>query len=228
MRVGVIDSGCNNASFHRGVTGGAAMVSRDGEILRTPSTDTADSVGHGTRCCAVVMEAAPECTVVPVRVFGDRRASSPGALIRAINWCVDNSIRVVNVSLGTHRQDSALYLYAACERARRKGVVIVAATGWRTSSRPLPAAFDSVISVGTKNLRRPDLVRYITNSAVDCLVLSSARVVRIGGYESTHFGTSFAAPIVSAVVARLIERQPSLDVEGVRKQLSELGQPIPG
>ena len=130
-------------------------------------------------------------------------AASTAALITSLDWLVGHGARVINLSL-TGPRDAALA--EAIHRAQARGCVIVAAAGNNGPAAPpaYPAAFPGVIAV-TAIDRRDNVYRnanqgpYIAFSALGVDVETAAS----SGRTRRSSGTSFAAPVVAASIARL-------------------------
>jgi subtilisin family serine protease len=89
-RIAVIDSGVNPNHPH---------ISRvDGGF---PEGDFLDRLGHGTAVMAAIQEKAPSAEYFAVRVFDRELRTNIDALIAAMQWCVEQQMDVVNLSLGT-------------------------------------------------------------------------------------------------------------------------------
>lgn len=121
-----------------------------------------------------------------------------------LDWLAGRGVRVVNLSMeGTPNATFEDVL----ARARRAGLVMIAAAGNEGTSSPrYPAASPSTIAVTAvdasgRAYRRANQGNHIEFAApgVDIYVARSNR----GGYRS---GTSYSAPIVSALVARQAAR----------------------
>lgn len=94
MRVAVIDSGINPDHPH--VCGIAGGVSFAGE-------DYLDRLGHGTAVAGVIREKAPEAELYAVKIFDQRLSAKFAVLLEALDWCVENKIDVINLSVGTNQ-----------------------------------------------------------------------------------------------------------------------------
>lgn len=94
----------------------------------------------------------PTAKIVPVKVLNDDGSGSISDLINAIEWCISNNIKVVNMSLGSQAYHPQLE--TICQKAYNKGIILIAAAGnnhravARTIETDFPAIFDSVLSVG--------------------------------------------------------------------------------
>ncbi|MGD8215366.1 S8 family serine peptidase [Aestuariimicrobium sp. Y1814] len=176
---------------------------------------------------------------VPIDEQGNQQAESPAPTIAAINEAIAANVDIINISqvMGLRDPDYE----AAIARAIEAGIVVVAAAGNTDSglSGPAyPASFPGVISVGaTKPDDTPSEMSYshpgmeVTIAAPGHLVTALApsskppatdqqTLVANQAYTNVT-GTSFAAPLVSGVVALLLEREPNLTPAEVKQRLVE-------
>jgi subtilisin family serine protease len=224
VRVGIVDSGWDRRLGDSRVLAGVSFVDNMHQLHLGFSEDDNDRNGHGTVCASIILEIAPECRVVPIRVFGVRTETSVEVLVAAVDWATAQGIRVLNLSLGTLHEDLMHVLYRACERARRAGVVIVAAVHAGADEWSYPAVFDPVIGVGAANLDDPFTIRYTQGAAVECAVRTSQRRARgLAGRDVLVSGTSYAAPVVTGLIARWLQRSPGMDLDAVRSRFSREG-----
>jgi Subtilase family len=89
IRVAVIDSGVNPSHPH--------IARVDGGF----PDDTLDRLGHGTAVMAAIQEKAPDAEYFAVRVFDRELRTNIDSLIGALEWCVEQEMDIVNLSLGT-------------------------------------------------------------------------------------------------------------------------------
>lgn len=227
VRVGIIDSGWDRSLDDPRVVAGIGLVDPADELALARSDDDADRNGHGTACAELVLRVAPDAEVVPIRVFGRELQTSPSLLCEAIRWAADQRLDVVNLSLGTYLEEALRPLYAACERARRGGTVVVAASHL-TAGWSYPAVFENVIGVDAERFDSPFSYRYRAGHAAECLAWGiEVPVLWLGGSSETRTGTSFAAPQIAGIVALLRERHPAASLEEVRGLLAEHAMPEP-
>ncbi|MGA3044218.1 MAG: S8 family serine peptidase [Bryobacteraceae bacterium] len=96
MKIGIIDSGIHPGHPHVGEVAGAVEITQAGEGL-----DAVDRLGHGTAVAGAIREKAPEAELYAVKVFDRRLAANIGVILRALAWCREHGMDVVNLSLGT-------------------------------------------------------------------------------------------------------------------------------
>lgn len=219
--VGVIDSGWDRSIYDPRIHAGVGLVDAADELTLGWSADDHDRNGHGTTATDVLFQVAPGVRAIPIRVFGRCVETSPAVLIAAIDWAVARSLRLVNLSLGTLREDTRIPLYRACERARSAGTVIVAAGANTGDGWSYPAVFDSVIGVGADDVEELHGMSYRSGNALEC----GARTIGLsgrglGGRRVDVCGSSFAAPVVTGYIARLFQEYGPEDVAVVRERLA--------
>lgn len=225
VHVAVIDSGWDRTVDEPRVLPGVSFVDPEDDFALARGDDDQDHLGHGTACADLVLRIAPDARVVPVKVFGRVLETSPGTLHAALVWALDAGVRVVNVSLGTRLEATLHPLYAVCEKARRAGIVVVAA-GHNANDWSYPAIFENVIGVAAARFGSPYDFRFRPEHAMECEAWGVDQRVRwIGGEWAVKQGTSFAAPNVAGIVALILERHPEATLDEVREMLARFARP---
>ncbi len=141
VRVAIIDSGVNPAHPHVSGVAGGVCISADGE-----SESYLDYVGHGTAVAGAIREKAPEASLFAIKVFDQHLRTTAEAIIRAIEWAIENEAHVVNLSLGTVNQSHRERFEQVLRRATERHIVLVAAS--EMNEQPsLPGCLSSVIGV---------------------------------------------------------------------------------
>jgi len=169
-----------------------------------------DVCGHGTAACGQVRRIAPQCDLISVRVLSESREGSSEALIEALHWLSTQDVGVVNMSLSTLRLALALRIGHAVDDLYAKGVACVCAKGYQAQGRDYPTSFASTLGVtyaqlnGAQiRLRDNDLVEYEAAGVGQIVAWSSSATRRVTG-------SSYAAPLVTGLIARWLELDPGL------------------
>ena len=100
------------------------------------------------RSFAAIQEKAPDADLHAVRVFPRELKTSVRALVAAVDWAAERGIRLVNMSLGTLREEHRERLAAAVDRLGAAGGLVVAAAearGRKWWPGSLPAAVGVVV-----------------------------------------------------------------------------------
>jgi subtilisin family serine protease len=189
--------------------------------------------GHGT-CCAGIAAAAwnnmigvagvaPNCLIMPIRLFGNGNPITEANIVKAIDWARTHGARVVNMSW--HWDGSHTNADIALNNAYMANLVLVAASGncfpaeSCTPPAPVqyPASHSKVIAVGASD---QDDLRYHLNSTDTSglsnqwesnygpelsVVAPSPVLTTVKGSSYFHFrGTSAAAPHVAGLASLLL------------------------
>jgi subtilisin family serine protease len=141
VRIGVLDSGVSGTHPHVGKIVDGITINADGV-----AAGYEDNLGHGTAVAAIIHHLNPDADLVAVKIFDGKLATSLRAVIRAIDWCLDHDIQVINLSLGTLNPEYRSAFEDAVERTHAAGAVIVSAL--EMSGAPaLPGSLAGVIGV---------------------------------------------------------------------------------
>lgn len=219
VRVAVVDSGWRSAMRDPRVLPGWSLVQAD-------NGSTEDIVGHGTLCGSRILQVAPEARIVPIKVFSERLETSVEVLCRGISTACEFDVDIINLSLATQLEDAIQPLYDVCEKARRNGIVVVAAAHNRHVPA-VPAYLEPVLSVGEG--RQTSLLdfRYDPEGPIECAASgSSVPVLMTDGRTRPRAGSSIAAATMSGIVARLVEGGTH-GLDSVRARLDTLAGDTP-
>jgi subtilisin family serine protease len=183
---------------------------------------------HGTAMAAAIaarghlLGTAPAVKILAVQAFTTNGATSNGttfSLLKAIDWAGNSAARIINMSFAGPPDPQMQAMLAA---ARAKGIALIAAAGNAGPRSPplYPAADPNVIAVTALDAQdqlfaHASRGRHIAVAAPGVEVLVAAP----GGTYKITSGTSVAAAQISGVVALMLERNPGLAPDLVRKIL---------
>ena len=218
VKVAIIDSGVNPAHPHvGGVAGGTRILSSDSDS----SNDYLDYIGHGTAVAGAIREKVPDAQLYALKVFDRALTTNIEAIIKAIDWCTENEMDVINLSLGTVNNAHRRLIEQAVARATQNGTVIVAAR--EMSGKPsLPGCLPSVIGVVVDWQCARD--RYDVNlSDDDPVFIASAYPRDIPGVprDRNLNGISFSVANMTGFVARAREFASDTSVDQLKRLLVE-------
>lgn len=223
VAVGVLDTGVN---ADRPGLAGAVLPGRAFPDL---GDGVRDARGHGTTVAMLIAGrghgneppgAAPRATIVPAVAAG-----GSATVNEAIRWLVDQRVSVINLSLG--RGSSTTAYDDALRYAARHDVVVVAAAGNAGQDRAVvsPADRPGVLAVGAVD--RQGAFRPEVSVAGPQVALTAPGVGIATAVEGQlpGDGTSYAAAIVSGVVALVRSRFPGLDAANVVQRMVTTARP---
>ena len=217
--IAVIDNGIDDR--HPELAGAIAARFDASERPQSPAQ-------HGTGMAGAIvahaqlMGVAPEAHILAVGAFsatGESDEATTITIVRGIDWAIAHGARVINMSFAGPRDPEIASALAA---AAKRGIVLVAAAGNAGPKSPplYPAADPNVIAVTATDADDNLFVhsnrgRHIAVAApgVDVLVPAPH-----GTYQFTT-GTSVAAALVSGIAALLLELDPRLSPQALKRVL---------
>lgn len=227
VRIAVIDSGVQPEHPHIDAAriAGGASIATDG-AMDFGAGCTADRLGHGTAVTAAIQQWAPGALIVPVRIFDRALRTSPRALVAAIDWCADQGIDLLNLSLGTPVEAHRSVIEVAVARALAAGVVVISAR--EADGVPsYPGALPDVIGVGLDWECARDSWRVVNGA--DWHVVASGHPRPIPGVPPRRnlYGVSFAVANMTGFSAAPLAGVDG-SISGGKERLSALRAALHG
>jgi subtilisin family serine protease len=184
-----------------------------------------DMLGHGTFVTGLIVARdqkdaghtglAPDAAILPIKINpGMMDDFTADALARAIDYAREHRANVINLSMDMPEASSEdrRIVGAALQRALDAGMFVIAAAGNRAGGVTFPACFPGVIAVA--GVGETQLFYRGTNLGPEVVIAAPAEHMQSatlgGGFGSRGSGTSFAAPLVSAAIADMLQVDPDL------------------
>jgi subtilisin family serine protease len=235
VRIAVLDSGIE--ASHPGLeelrlVDDLAFVS-DGTTLHVRPGGGTDVNGHGTAIAGIIHALAPKAKIGSFRVLrmGLFDLTSKRDIIqRAAFEALDRGYQILNCSFGCRGEKEFIMEFKDwVDEAYLKGVhVISACSNTDFAEREWPAYFPTVVTVDKMNLDQVDRFFYRPGSLVEFVAKGQyADLLWLGGKRKDGFGTSFAAPVATALLARLISVHPGLSSLAAKELLRMIAEPWP-
>ena len=182
------------------------------------------AAGHGTFIAGIIELLAPGCDITVDQVlttYGDGDEATIAQRIAS----VDTNLDLLNLSFGGYAMEQMFALSDAVRRVRRNGTVVVASAGNDATCRPaFPAALRGVIGVGALGPNGPapftNYGPWVRACAPGVDLVSAFFRTFIGAQPpagdidpddfaswAQWSGSSFAAPVVVAALAREMQLQ---------------------
>ena len=202
--------------------------------------DPSDEYGHGTQLCGVIAASqnnglgisgvAPESKILPLKISEDNPPTLiDSAVAEAIIYASDYGAKIINLSL--RFVDEPQVITNAVAYAVSKGVLLVGAAGqYEGEAVNYPSKLEEVIAVSATN--DTDALWFRSNFGSEIELSApgdNIYTTKMGGGYDDGDGTSFAAPIVSAVAALIAANHPEFTREQIKDRLinsaDDLGDP---
>ncbi len=214
IRVAVIDTGIDldHPDLFENIKGQVNIIK--------PKKSGDDDSGHGTHVAGIVAAAdnligvigvGPEIHLFAVKVLDKKGRGWLSNLIDGLNWCINNDIQVINMSLGSLEDNPSFY--EAVRSAFSAGIALVAAAGnfgLESGEISYPARYSETIAVSSVD-QFGNFDPYSSSGAEIDLAAPGVDVKStfINGFYALMSGTSMATPHVTGTVALILSTIPS-------------------
>ena len=241
VKVAVIDTGVD--VLHPGLTANLAPSSDwkdfvDGDANPQEgfvSGGTNAAFGHGTVVAGIVLQVAPNALIMPIRVLDAEGRGDSTNVVSAIDWAVSRGAKVINLSLGSVQNDSALS--KQIQYATSKGVMVVASSGnTGDTAVSYPAAMSSsgstgpgFVGVGSVSTTALDVKSTFSTYGYKLEMVAPGEQV-YSTYPNSQLawasGTSFATPMVAGGLALALGQGTALNSYNLVAAVSSTANPV--
>lgn len=184
-------------------------------------------LGHGTMVAGAIRLVAPGARILPIRAFDQAGNGRLFNVLRAIHAAEDRGAKVVNLSLNVTTYSPELD--RTCDEVSSRGLILVASAGNNglINSETYPAALNKVTAVASisyNGLRSSfsNAGNYVTVSAPG----EGMMLPFPGNRWAAGWGTSFSAPLVSGLAAKILQYKPDATYSDLQSILGK-SSPLP-
>ena len=231
VKIAVLDSGIDvTHPWLAGLTlaDDLAIVEQDARLLVAPG-EGKDVYGHGTAIAGILRELAPEAEIGSFRVLGEQLRSRTLIIREGARQALDRGYHILNCSFGCSREDHVLLYKDWIDDAYlRNRHVIAACNNEDFHRREWPGHFPTVLTVKCTRSDRADAWFCRAGQMVEFAARGAdLEVAWLGGTQKKVTGSSFAAPHVAGLLARLLSPFPALSPLLAKAMLQTLAEPWP-
>jgi subtilisin family serine protease len=239
IKIAIVDSGVELSHpalrYLRLVDDIAFEKTESGIVERTIGTGV-DKYGHGTAVAFAIRRVAPEAQLGSFRVLDENLASKYVIIEEAVRVAIDRGYHIINCSFGSKADFATIEHFKPwIDLSYRYGIHVVTACNNSDFRSPeWPGYFPTAVVVNMAKTDSDDIFfRWDVPPQGDLaqhLVEFAARGVNVdlpwnGGQFSRKTGSSFAAPHVTGVLARLLSHYPRLKPPVAKALLQEIAMP---
>jgi len=208
IRIAVIDSGIEASHPALGglaLTDDVLLGEEDGRIVATEGHGE-DTFGHGTAVAGIIRQIAPEASIGSFRVLGANNRSKSEIICEGVRLAIDKGYNILNCSFGSGAPEKVLLYKSWVDAAYLQGIHVVAACNNEDFRRPeWPGNFPSVVTVNMARNADPLAIYYKPGHLVEFATLGvNVDVAWKDGRTTQKTGSSFAAPRMTALLARML------------------------
>lgn len=218
--IAIVDDGINGDIYNIGMLKNDIEIYPDLRIAKRKK-DYSSIISHGTICSTIIRKYAYDAQLSSIRILNSKNnKGGKHQLIKALYWCVENGIKIVNLSLGSI-EFRDFYEIKKCVNDISEKLVIIAACNNR-NIYTVPASLTNTIGVKCGENYINDQYQFNSNSldGIEIMASSCHQIVnKHNEYCYTNISNSFAAPLITAKVHNILTKNPLLSLEQIKKEL---------
>ncbi|HEV2208303.1 MAG TPA: S8 family serine peptidase [Verrucomicrobiae bacterium] len=231
VKIAILDSGVETAHPELGGLGLADDVAivEDGLGFRAVPGNGHDLFGHGTAIAGILRQLAPGAQLGSFRLLGERLHSRSRIIAAGVKEALVRGYDILNCSFGCAREDQVLLYKDWVDEAYIRGRHIVASCNNDDyAKREWPGHFPTVITVYFARCAEPTRFFWRRGQLVEFAARGQdVEVAWVGGGRKQVTGSSFAAPHLAGLLARLLSCSPRLTPLHAKALLQGLASPWP-
>jgi len=215
VRIAILDSGVewSHPALAGARRGDDVVLRQENGRLVSENGTGEDVFGHGTAVAGILHALAPEAELGSFRVLDESNQARSEIICEGARIAMDRGYHILNCSFGARLRNQVLMFKDWTDRAYLEHRHVVSACNNDDFRRPeWPGDFTSVITVNMQpGLPEDALCRHRPGAMVEFAALGvNVRLPWKNAQWLTNTGSSFAAPRVSALLARLLSQHPDL------------------
>lgn len=215
IKIAIIDDGVskksvNNLSFNKEINEYMQVI----ENIYEPEIDS-----HGTKCALIIRKYAQKAILGSIKILdNDTKKGDVSKLISALHWCRENSINIINLSLGTVYAKDYDLIKKCIDKICEDKIILVAAI-CNSNIVTYPASFENVMGVCAHSELTND--QYFHNKKVDFIGVDFYASVKHDVKCSLEYGNSFATPLITAKVCNIMEQEKVYKFQEIKSILKD-------
>lgn len=198
ISIGLIDSGIDKSS---NIIDNKYIV----DLFKKKSSNNDFFLKHGTFCAHLLQKNVPHALIYDLKVFDKKLITSSKNIINAINLCIENNIKLINLSLSVNDPNYYYEFKNICDEAFKKGLIIVASAD-NIGRVCLPAYLNSVIGVGIAQVENENDFLYM-----DEPIQIYAKGLFNDNQINDRTATSYATARMTGIIANILIENPHID-----------------
>ena len=215
MEIAILDTGIDRMHTYLAgnVLGGYSVI---GEEMHYE-----DDNGHGTLCASVIKKEAPKAQFWVWKVLDNNNETTLNKLETALELLKESPVRLVHMSLSIMDDCNVGEVHGRIKELADQGKILVCSlTNGRAAS--YPAVYPEVLGVQGSILESDSVFWYDGEKSIQCIADSNPYLHAYPGGTYQLFGknNSFASAKMTGIIASILEEEPQLTLEELKKRLS--------
>lgn len=229
IKIAIIDSGID--ANHPDIKNSIKENIRISELVECSNNNT----DHGTAVAGIIcahpqnekglLGIVDNAQIYSIDVTDNSNGSvETSSLINGINIAVEKNVDIINISIGVLNDNQQLH--NAIKRAYEAGIVIVSSAGnFMDKSLLYPSAYKEVICVGSKS-KDGEIISPKSPESFDekSIIYLPGEYITSTSSKNTYSssdGTSLSAPILTGIIALMIQNNPEISQNEIYNYFSK-------
>lgn len=216
--IAVIDDGIDDKFFEPGKIIFDIEINEQLQIVKRKRDDNF-ILNHSTTCATIIKKYSPHAIFASIKILNENAKGMSAQLIKALEWCMDNNLRLINLSLGTIDFRDYDPIKDIVNKAYNRGFIIVAACNNRDIIS-YPASLENVIGVKSDKSNTLKGCEYTYHeNPVDGIDIIAPGTDPSYDEHGFYPANSYAAPRVTALAYNMLSQKPEMSFPEVKQEL---------
>ncbi|MDD3415188.1 MAG: S8 family serine peptidase [Lachnospiraceae bacterium] len=219
ISIAIIDNGINEILLRKPLKN-SVYVNEQFYCQKDVNNYEKELFDHGSKCALIIEEFCPRCELVSVKILGNNGKGLINKLKPALEWCIQEKIRLINLSLGTIHFSDKTKIQRIINEYSNRGIIIIAATS-NTGYITYPASFSNVIGVACGENFVHDMTMKFERG-IDFVVSTNYKIKNIHSNLKIENTNSYAAPYITALAGNLLSENNELNFLELKRKIYEI------
>ncbi|MFQ9516231.1 MAG: S8 family serine peptidase [Eubacterium sp.] len=207
VKVAIIDSGIQD-KFKQYIK--KSYIVNKNQITRSDEKYVANM--HGSVCAYILKKYCNDCEIINLNILNENEQSDIFSLKNALQWCIENDIKVVSLSVGSSYFEDKEELKNIISEMQSNHIYIVAAAN-NHNSITFPASLDGVIGVKcdlSSTLKEGEI--FVDKRDLRNIEITVGTLKSIADLEKFELGynNSYVVPYIAAEVCNAINENKNV------------------
>lgn len=178
-------------------------------------------ISHGSVCAEIISKYNPNVVFTSIKILDRKKRGSIYDLECAIDWCIKQRIRLLNISLGSVSECDHEIAKRIARKIYLNNLIVIAAQS-NSKKYTYLASMENIIGI-----RHSDCLpvgkyefRWYPYDGIDILTSSKHTIVYNHKEITLSASNSFATPYITAIVAYIMQSKPNIKFENILQELA--------
>lgn len=191
--------------------------------VRADSCMNKGNLTHGTICAHIINEVITDLETIDINIMDCTPGAEVDNLNIALEWCLNNNIKLINLSLGTLNYHHYVEIRNPINKLLEKGVIIVSAYH-NAGYKSFPACCEGVIGVKRGSQCILKNYCYGIDRSNSCLldkyyVACHEKYIQTKDHRKIYIGVanSYSAAVITGYIAKLMKDNPRVKETDIKQ-----------